>query len=469
MRTKKLRKRNRWGISLLISVMMVASLIPMTAFADGNDKAIQMGTAVLATNVNESTAATVYYGKNPFSDPRDELCAWRVIGYGTNGMQTTASTTSTMTLFASDNMYSCHFNLPSSENNRYSGSSLKTIVDTIAENLTAKEQAAVVKRTLKTGEYRGDEPYCDGIAGDPVTDALLWPLSTAEASSTNSELKNVSRYWWLRSPGDTNTKAAFVDSNGIVARQGAEVNSTGYCVRPAFNLNLNSVLFTSAATDGKASGTVGATTLTAVGTNSGNEWKLTLIDSTRSNFKATSTTRTGDTLTVSYEGATTGTNEYISAIVKDSSDDIKYYGRIKALSADGSTTGGTVDIDLSRITLATGDTLNIFNEQYNGDKQTDYASELNAVTVPIKYEITEGAYGQWTKGSMTTLDFKANADYSKFSDVGSVSVDETMLDYSNYTSEIGSTVIKLNTAYLESLSVGQHTLRIDFTDGFAET
>ncbi len=51
---------------------------------------------------------------------------------------------------------------------------------------------------------------------------------------------------------------------------------------------------------------------------------------------------------------------------------------------------GTVDIDFTSLDL-TGNTLLIFNEQYNGDKLADYASEPQAVTIPTDvnaYDIT---------------------------------------------------------------------------------
>ena len=45
---------------------------------------------------------------------------------------------------------------------------------------------------------------------------------------------------------------------------GNPVNNKTVAVRPAFNLDLSSVLFTSAAAGGKSSGTVGADALNAV-------------------------------------------------------------------------------------------------------------------------------------------------------------------------------------------------------------
>ena len=62
---------------------------------------------------------------------------------------------------------------------------------------------------------------------------------------------------------------------------GAFVHGDNIVVRPAFNLNPDAVLFTSAAVDGKPDGG-----LTPISEHTGNEWKLTLLDNSR-NFAVT--------------------------------------------------------------------------------------------------------------------------------------------------------------------------------------
>lgn len=105
-------------------------------------------------------------------------------------------------------------------------------------------------------------------------------------------------------------------------------------VRPAFNLNLNSVLFTSAAAGGKSStaesgGNLGGEAADAIFSNaaySGNEWKVTLKDASRSGFSIDNSNilYTGTQLQIPYSDAKTGANEYISAMVKGSDDEVKY-------------------------------------------------------------------------------------------------------------------------------------------------
>lgn len=174
-----------------------------------------------------------------------------------------------------------------------------------------------------------------------------------------------------------------MSSDGSVQYSGVSIlkENNHRTVRPAFNLNLNSVLFTSAAAGGKPDGG-----LTAVSAYSGNEWKLTLLDSSR-NFAVTETTASGDpgdTITLHYTGATAGTNEYISVILADSSG-ARYYGRVAQPTAES----GTVEIKIPS-DIAPGDyTLKVFNEQYNGDYNTDYASKFTDIALTVENQPDE--------------------------------------------------------------------------------
>lgn len=180
-------------------------------------------------------------------------------------------------------------------------------------------------------------------------------------------------WWWLRSPGFYNWQAAFIEwEDASPVSEGQRVDYEGMAVRPAFNLNLSSVLFTSAA-DGKSAGASG---LAAVSSYSGSDWKLTLLDSSRA-FAASDAIQGGNTVAFSYSGAQTGTNEYLSAVIVTGDDTIAYYGRILQLDA----ASGKASLTLpDGVTLGGATKLYVFNEQYNGDRQTDYASALCQVT-----------------------------------------------------------------------------------------
>ena len=365
-------------LSILLCLCMAACMLPTVAFAADKGKAIQLGTNALNKNVNTATAPTVYFGQ----DHGDNPGAWRVIGYDGNGV---AGAQGDMTLLAASNMGVVKF-ANDAANNKYAPSNLKTAIDKLAGKLTAEENAAVKKRTLTSGKYNEENTDC--VAGAQVDNAVFWPLSSKEAIAVNNDLriadkenpKWASSYWWLRSPGSSAYVVAVVKGNGSVSCTGHSL-ITEIGVRPAFNLNLNSVLFTSAAVDGKPDGG-----LTAVPKYTGNEWKLTLLDNSR-NFAVTETTASGDpgdTVTLHYTGATAGANEYISVILTDNSG-AKYYGRV----AQPTEATGTVEIKIPSDLAPGSYTLKVFSEQYNGDRKTDYASNFTNIALTAGKQMDE--------------------------------------------------------------------------------
>ena len=338
-------------------------------------KTIQIGTDALNKTVNTASAPTVYFGQNHENNPG----TWRVIGYDGSGV---TSAQGDITLLAAGNMGLTRFG----PNAAYAESDLKVATDALAGKLTTEETAAVEKRTLASGSYNGENTDC--VAGSAVSNAVFWPLSTKEANAVKKDLRVVdpehpiwaSSFWWLRSPSENVYNTAVVNGDGDVITGGYNV-ILDFGVRPAFNLNLNSVLFTSPAVGGKPDGG-----LTPIPEYSGNEWKLTLLDSNRS-FTVTEKTADAapdDTITLHYTGATTGINEYISAIIADSSG-TRYYGRVAQPTAES----GTVEIKIPS-DIAPGDyTLKVFNEQYNGDYNTDYASKFTDIALTVENQPDE--------------------------------------------------------------------------------
>ena len=372
-------------LSILLTLCMMLCLTPISVFAEEvgaeGSAAIQLGTEVLNKNVNTATAPTVYFGQNHDNNP----AAWRVIGYDGSGV---ASAQGDITMLAAGAMGVIPF-ADIILYNEYAPSNLKTAIDALAEKLTTEENAAVKKRALTSGSYNGENTDC--VAGGQVDNAVFWPLSTAEASAVNNDLRAlepahpnwVTSSWWLRSPGSKTFYVAIVSSDGSVQYSGVSVRKKNNhrTVRPAFNLNLNSVLFASAAVGGKPDGG-----LTEVSEYSGSEWKLTFLDSSRS-FAVTEKTADAapdDTVTLNYSGATIGKNEYISVIIADNNG-AQYYGRVAQPTAES----GTVEIKIPS-DIAPGDyTMKVFNEQYNGDCKTDLASAFADVTLTVESQPDE--------------------------------------------------------------------------------
>ena len=375
-------------LSILLTLCMTLCLTPISVFAEEvgteGSAAIQLGAdalSVLSKNVNTATAPTVYFGQNHENNP----AAWRVIGYDGSGV---TSSKGDITLLAAGAMGVIPF-VDAILNNEYAPSNLKATIDALAEKLTTEENAAVKKRALTSGSYDGENTDC--VAGGQVDNAVFWPLSAKEAIAVNNDLRAldpahpnwVTTGWWLRSPGSDKYHLAVVRSEGSVQYSGYSVLifNNHRTVRPAFNLNLNSVLFASAAVGGKPDGG-----LAEVSKYSGNEWKLTLLDSRR-NFAVTEKTVSAapdDTVTLNYKGATTGKNEYISVILADNNG-AQYYGRV----AQPTTESGTVEIKIPS-DIAPGDyTMKVFSEQYNGDCKTDLASAFADVTLTVESQPDE--------------------------------------------------------------------------------
>ena len=81
---------------------------------------------------------------------------------------------------------------------------------------------------------------------------------------------------------------------------------------------------------------------------------------------------------------------------------------------------------------------------------------------PKKYKFTEGANQIYTIDESKNATFRIDADYSLFTN--KVYVDDKLIDSTNYDSKTGSTVITLKDEYLKTLSVGEHTLKVAFSD-----
>ena len=425
-----MKKRIQRILSILLTLCMTLCLTPISVFAEEvgaeGSASVQLGTDALSKNVNTATAPTVYFGQNQENKP----AAWRVIGYDGSGV---TSAQGDITLLAAGAMGVIPF-VDIILYNEYAPSNLKTAIDALAAKLTTEENAAVKKRALTSGSYNGENTDC--VAGGQVDNAVFWPLSAKEAIAVNNDLRAldpahpnwVTSSWWLRSPGSKTFYVAIVSSDGSVQYSGVSVRKKNNhrTVRPAFNLNLNSVLFTSAAVGGKPDGG-----LTAVPEYSGNEWKLTLLDSSR-NFAVTEkavSTDPNDTITLNYSGATTGANEYISAIIADNNG-AQYYGRVAQPTAES----GTVEIKIPSDIAPGNYTLKVFSEQYNGDYKTDYASNFTDIALTVEKQVEEqfsltpgGRY--YFDLSAMNIPGTANGGNSD----GAVSLPDTSLHYVPFT------------------------------------
>lgn len=77
------------------------------------------------------------------------------------------------------------------------------------------------------------------------------------------------------------------------------------------------------------------------------------------------------------------------------------------------------------------------------------------------YQIVKGNGTKWKEGD---LSFTANGAFKKFV---SVFVDGKEVDTANYKAKAGSTIITFKESYVKTLSAGEHTITVTFTDGAA--
>lgn len=408
----------RW-IGALLAACLVMALLPTAALAAGTGKAIQRVSSASAGNIGGGQADNVYFGtyrqsSNGSGGYNMDPVKWRVLS-NTGGQlfllsdqnldvfqyhtEKESVTWERSTMRSWLNGYGASSNAGGDSGTDYTSDNF------LGSAFSTKEQNAIAETTVVNNDNKDDNYGTNGDGGNDTTDRIFL-LSIAEADNRSYFPKySSSRYsantpyvaaggrlgtymkgeddsyldrWWLRSPGFNNTMAACIDEYGGELYEGNPVDNENTAVRPAFNLNLTSVLFTSAATGGKPAGNG----LAAVANYSGNEWKLTLLDSDHNSFSVSNQTWNGNTLTFSYSGAQTGTNEYISAIIEENGA-ITYYGRILQLSDAPTGANGTASLSLpSGVALSDTTKLYVFNEQCNGDKLTDYASALSPIPAP---------------------------------------------------------------------------------------
>ena len=89
-----------------------------------------------------------------------------------------------------------------------------------------------------------------------------------------------------------------------------------------------------------------------------------------------------------------------------------------------------------------------------------------AASAQVTYDILDGAGSSWTQNTDGSLAIRGSGEISKFREV---KVDGVTVDPVNYTVTEGSTIITFKPEYLKSLSAGNHSFELVWTDGTAVT
>lgn len=96
----------------------------------------------------------------------------------------------------------------------------------------------------------------------------------------------------------------------------------------------------------------------------------------------------------------------------------------------------------------------------------DFTTTFKVTVTHVEYEFLEGVNGTWIADSDEGLKFRVDMPFDKFT---TVDVDGETLDSSKYAASEGSTVVVLDKDYLNGLTAGSHTIRVNANDGYAET
>lgn len=369
-------KHYRRLLSLVICVMMLFSIIPAVT-ATESEEVVTYGPALSMGISAVQDGQTVIYGNS--------AAKWLVLD---NGLTTTDA--EGLALLSKDILdANIAFNKGGLDN-AWANSDAKTWVSEYAsEQFSAAELAGIMDTTKAeaAGTYFGANWSKDALNAEK-----LFFLSAAEIEEyfgesiegLIAEVDGVKDGWWLRSAyTDRGILAGIVSDSGFVGNP--HIAAT-WGARPAFNISADSIVMTSAALGGKVSGMVGADALIAVNEAESDLWKLTIADDAHAAFNAT----IGDgaiieqnkgyeswVLPISYSGAVTGANEFVSVVICNQNDTAVYYGHIAENSASG-----TVNVNMP-LGLSGKYTIHVFAEQCNGDNATDFASAAVSTSVVI--------------------------------------------------------------------------------------
>lgn len=184
---------------------------------------------------------------------------------------------------------------------------------------------------------------------------------------------------------------------------------------------------------------------------------------------------TAPSITTQPDNATVKAGETATFIIAASGTDLTYLWQI-----DRNDGNGWVNIDGATAAIYTTSSVDIscngFKYQcvVSNSAGTDTSNTAvltvteNTTPAPgsVDYEILDGANTSWEQNSDGSLSIRGSGAISKFM---GVKVDGNLVDVKNYTVKEGSTIVTLKADYLNTLSVGNHTFEIIWTDGTAST
>ena len=301
----------------------------------------------------------------------------------------------------------------------------------------------------------------------PAAGKLEWMDEAGNVLTDDTEVKVNTIYWWRFTPTDTNydpltgkVELYHVDAPAISAQPKSvsvtagekaafEVTATGTDVTYQWKIDRN---------DGKGfvdiTGATGAAYTTGVTDKDCNGFKYQCVISNAAGSVTTDTV----VLTVKEKYTITATAGAHGSISPSGNVEVlEGSSQIFVITAEDGYEIDSLTVDGKAVDAATSYTF-----------ENVAAAHTIAVTFKQQYKIIDGADSSWnqdTDGS-GSIKIRGNGEFFKFVNV---KVDGTIVDPANYTASEGSTIIELHADYLKTLSEGNHTFEIAWTDGTAKT
>ena len=385
---------------------------------DATKKSIGLGTSIIAnptvpTSITDTWKGSyVYFGTYNGSPVK-----YRVLDSNTTTFSND-NTTNTMLLDCDSLLFESKFDDSSNEwatsyLKRYLNSEKGEGYDYSSEGFlttafTSSEQSAIASSTkISVDSSDGNEGICRWCQWTTLNDDKIFLLDVKEACNTSYGYSKVdgainrkktgnnndTTSWWLRSAVIPFNGIGIVRDEFFSFANRVPSESEKVYVSPDLNVNLSSILLSSATGVGKTSAITKDSD--QINTIASNEWKLTLKDAgkTVNVTENKAVTKSADgVITVPYTYTDTATTDaekvnQISVMITDkayteSDAQILYYGALQTDSINSGSGKGTFELPngLDGKTLGSDYHVYILAEHVNDTNATDYASEPVEIT-----------------------------------------------------------------------------------------
>ncbi|MBR4040398.1 MAG: LPXTG cell wall anchor domain-containing protein [Clostridia bacterium] len=258
----------------------------------------------------------------------------------------------------------------------YPSSGLPAKCDALFNSFNNPEQGIVLSTSAaRINEYLYDSKF-KIVTDHEVDKEKIFLMSLTEFTKylQNTSYAPLDFEWYLRSNTVSWQGQMLINEYGSASY----TKQNSWYFRPCMNINPAGAVFISPAEGGKES-SIGLFPIEK-GQNA-STWKLTLMDNTRE-FSASAAAQVYSDdrkLVIDYSSSTISNNEYISAFLLDSEGNILFYGALDKPNKYS----GSLEITLPEGLENGSYTLQVFSEQRNDSKHSDYVSAASELSFTL--------------------------------------------------------------------------------------